>query len=85
MGFDKLNLEKITARCDPENNASQKILKRSGMKYTHTLAQDLTIPRPGNTYRASEFYEISKPEWDQFVIESQQALPILRSGKISLN
>ena len=33
FGFEKMNLNKITARCLPENSASIKVLEKSGFKF----------------------------------------------------
>ncbi|GAB2565131.1 GNAT family N-acetyltransferase [Gracilibacillus alcaliphilus] len=41
FGFEKLELERIYARCHPENIASYKLMEKSGMTYEGTLRKSM--------------------------------------------
>jgi Acetyltransferases, including N-acetylases of ribosomal proteins len=62
FGFNILNLVRIEAKADTENNQSAKALIKSGMKYEGTLRNYLIIK---NKQRSFNFYSILNSEYVQ--------------------
>lgn len=60
FGFEKLKLERIQARCHPDNMASYKLMEKSGMTYEGTLRK--SMQRKGNQEDA-KIYSILKDEF----------------------
>jgi RimJ/RimL family protein N-acetyltransferase len=60
FGFDRLDLHRIFATCDPRNVASARVLDRAGLAYEGRLREVMLI-RDG--WRDSEVYSILRREW----------------------
>ncbi|MDZ5712681.1 GNAT family N-acetyltransferase [Jeotgalibacillus haloalkalitolerans] len=59
-GFEEHRMHRIFATCAPENIASSKVLKKSGMVYEGRLRENLLI---GEKWRDSMIYSVLKNEW----------------------
>lgn len=55
FGFDRMDLNKIVARCFPENSASERVMQKLGMAYEGTLREHLFV---GGRYRDLKIYSI---------------------------
>jgi len=55
FGFEGLGLDRIVARCNPENHASEKVMQKLGMRHLRDM------PR-GNTEGVARLYEIRSDE-----------------------
>ena len=60
LGFERLNLHRIYATCDPKNLASARVLQKAGLTYEGRLRQNYLI-RDG--WRDSDLYAILEGEW----------------------
>lgn len=60
FGFTELNLHRIFGTCHPKNLASDKILKKIGMKYEGRIRENMLIR---NGWRDSNLYSILENEW----------------------
>ena len=66
LGFDKMKLRRIYARCDSENTGSYRLMKKIGMR-----RESFTLGcRPANKLSDKKFgdeflYVITKNEWDE--------------------
>lgn len=55
FGFEALGLNKVVARCFPENTASESVMLKAGMSYEGTLREHLFIR---DRYRDLKVYSI---------------------------
>lgn len=62
FGFDQLSLHRIWATCDPDNLASQNMMKKTGMKYEGRLRGHIWFSR-NQRYRDSLLFSILDNEW----------------------
>lgn len=62
FGFEKCNLHRIFATCDPRNIASSKVLEKVGMTQEGRMREDLYIK---DGWRDSFLYSILEQEWEQ--------------------
>ncbi len=60
FGFSNMPLNRIEARCEPENIASARVLEKIGMKYEGLLRQHIYSK---GTYHDLKMYSILKQEW----------------------
>lgn len=60
FGFDVLHLHRVSARCDPENAASARVLQKVGMTQEGLLREDVTIR---GTYRDTLVFGLLEHEW----------------------
>lgn len=60
FGFEKQQLHRIWASCDPQNIGSQKVLKKIGMVREGVLRQNL---RMNEGWRDSLIYSVLEEEW----------------------
>lgn len=60
FGFEKLNLHRIYATCDPRNIGSSKVLQKIGMIQEGRMREDLLIK---SGWRDSLLYSILEHEW----------------------
>lgn len=60
FSFEELGLHKVSATCNPENNASKRVLAKLGMKKEGVLRDDLKM-RDG--WRDSLLFSILETEW----------------------
>ena len=60
FGFEKLDLERVEARCIAENTASARVMEKSGMIYEGTLRERELIK---GTRRDMKFYAILRREY----------------------
>ena len=59
FGFLELGLDRISAGCTPENDASRRVLQKAGLIYMGT--QEEFLGSPADT--PAEVYSISREEW----------------------
>ena len=59
-GFEKMNLNRIYARCFVENIGSQKVLEKVGMKFEGILREQMFIK---GTFRDMKIYSILRKEY----------------------
>lgn len=64
FGFERLGLHRIWATCDPENRASQAMMKKTGMQYEGRLRESRRYPRDGR-FSDSLVFAILRTEWDE--------------------
>jgi RimJ/RimL family protein N-acetyltransferase len=60
FGFNVLNLERMYAKCIPENNASRRVMEKMGMKYEGTFRHEILKE---NKYFDMSYCGIIKEEW----------------------
>lgn len=60
FGFERLNLNRIEARCFAENSASERVMQKAGMLYEGTLREQLFIR---GSYRDMKMYAILRSEY----------------------
>jgi ribosomal-protein-alanine N-acetyltransferase len=60
FGFERMNLNRVEARCIAENAASARVMEKAGMAYEGTLRQREYIK---GTYRDMKLYAILKEEF----------------------
>jgi ribosomal-protein-alanine N-acetyltransferase len=60
FGFNVMNLEEIVAIAQPENIASQKVIKNMGLKYKYTLAG---LPKEFDWNNGEFYYSLSQKEY----------------------
>jgi len=61
FGFTRLALHRIAARCEPENIASNKVLKKAGMRFEGCMRENFPIR---SKWRDSNLYGMLEREWD---------------------
>src|SRR5205814_5582986 len=61
-GFQELNLQQVTATCDPRNEASKRVLDKLGMVYAR---RDQNAIRTREGWRDSDVYVITRLAWDR--------------------
>lgn len=61
FGFEELNLERIYARCHPDNIASYKLMEKSGMTYEGTLRKSM---QRKEKQEDAKIYAIVKSEFE---------------------
>ncbi|MGE7937883.1 GNAT family N-acetyltransferase [Bacillus paramycoides] len=59
-GFNELHLNSIEARCNSENEASERLMKRLNMEYECTIKEDLFVK---GKYRNTKRYNISRMQY----------------------
>lgn len=62
FGFNVLKLERIFAKCVPENEASKKVMEKIGMEYEGTMHHEILKE---NKYLDMSYYGIIKEEWER--------------------
>lgn len=62
FGFEKLNLHRIYATCDPRNVGSSKVLQKIGMIQEGRMREDLLLK---TGWRDSLLYSILEQEWNE--------------------
>jgi RimJ/RimL family protein N-acetyltransferase len=62
FGFNVLNLERMYAKCVPDNKASNRVMEKLGMKYEGTLRHE--VLKEGKYFDMS-YYGIVKHEWEE--------------------
>lgn len=67
FGFEKMELNRIEARCKPENAASEKVLQKCGMKLEGILRQQMFAK---GEYQDLKMYSILKEEYKNTKIQS---------------
>lgn len=60
FGFERLNLNRIEARCIEENMASARVMEKAGMRYEGTLRQQEFVK---GAYRDMKYYAILRSEY----------------------
>ncbi len=60
-GFEELDLHRVTAKCDPENHGSYRIMEKNGMTREGHIRENLRIR---GKYRDSLVYGILRSEWE---------------------
>jgi len=68
-GFEKMNLNRIYARCFVENIGSQKVLEKVGMKFEGILRKQLFIK---GTFRDMKIYSILRKEYYEQGFKSKE-------------
>jgi len=61
FGFRKLQLNRIEARCFPNNEPSERVMQKAGMKYEGLLRQYMLTK---GTYRDLKVYSILRSEYE---------------------
>jgi len=61
-GFEKLELNRIEARCMPENIASERVMQKCGLRCEGTLRQTMMVK---GQYIDLKMYAILRGEWEQ--------------------
>jgi ribosomal-protein-alanine N-acetyltransferase len=56
-----MHLERIEARCIPENLPSSRVMEKAGMSYEGTLRDHLHVK---GEFRTLNVYSISRKEWE---------------------
>lgn len=69
FGFERLNLHRIFATCDPANIASARVLEKIGMKLEGRLQEHKWAK---SKWRSSLLYAILDHEWKKSVTEKRQ-------------
>jgi ribosomal-protein-alanine N-acetyltransferase len=64
LGFKEVSLDPIWATCLPENPASERVLRKVGMRKEGFLLQNLKIH---GVWTSSFLYALLADEWDQAV------------------
>ena len=65
LGFTKMELERIQARCIMENLASQRVMEKNHMKYEGTLRKSMLIK---GIHRDITVYSILKEEYEKLTL-----------------
>lgn len=60
FGFEQLGLNRIEAGCHAENDSSERVMKRIGMRYEGTLRKDMFVK---GAYRDTKVYAILREEY----------------------
>ena len=60
-GFEDLDLHRVTAKCDPENHGSYRIMEKNGMTREGHIRQNQRIK---GEFRDTLVYGILRSEWD---------------------
>lgn len=60
FGFEKMDLNKIVARCFPENTASERVMQKVGMSYEGTFREHLYVR---GRYRDLKVYSVLRREY----------------------
>lgn len=68
-GFEKMNLNRIYARCFVENIGSQKVLEKVGMKFEGILREQLFIK---GAFRDMKIYSILRKEYYEQGFKSKE-------------
>ena len=59
-GFDQLALNRIEARCEVDNLASERVMQKVGMRFEGVLRQHMLVK---GSYRDLKLYAILREEW----------------------
>jgi ribosomal-protein-alanine N-acetyltransferase len=62
FGFERMELNRLEARCSTDNAASEKVMLKCGMKFEGVLRQQEFIK---GEYRSYKMYSILRGEWKQ--------------------
>ena len=68
-GFEKMNLNRIYARCFVENIGSQKVLEKVGMKFEGILREQMFIK---GTFRDMKIYSVLRKEYYEQGFKSKE-------------
>lgn len=60
FGFERMDLNRIEARCMPENAASERVMQKVGMTFEGVLRQQMYVK---GRYDSLKLYSILKEEW----------------------
>ena len=74
-GFETLKLNRIEARCMPENVASERVMQKCGMRCEGTMRQTMLVK---GKYIDLKMYAILKEQYENFKKASKSNQPVLR-------
>lgn len=74
-GFEALKLNRIEARCMPDNIGSERVLQKCGMRYEGTLRQTMLVK---GRYIDLKMYAILQEQYDNFNKASKSDQPVFR-------
>ena len=60
-GFEELDLHRVTARCDPENHGSYRVMEKNGMTREGHLRENQMVK---GKYKDTLIYGILRGEWE---------------------
>lgn len=62
FGFKRMGLNRIEARCEPENVGSSRVMEKAGMKYEGLLRDQMYVK---GSYRSMMMYSIVRTDWEK--------------------